>query len=124
MFRRNLLILPTFQSMFLKGVSKVPQGLHTRVHFLGSILSDSKWELMWVAFDHIKLENQYKNQIEAIFRCRQVFKVLQSNSSSKNLTIFSKSIFTHFYLQLFEHLVIFELRVVDLDNRNGFMKIW
>ena len=79
---------------------------------------------MWVAFDHIKLENQYKNQIEAIFRCRQVFKVLQSNSSSKNLTIFSKSIFTHFYLQLFEYLVIFELRVVDLDNRNGFMKIW
>ena len=46
-----------------------------RVHLLRQILSDSKWELMWVAFGHKKLEKCHSFEIESKFRYRQVSEV-------------------------------------------------
>ena len=48
---------------------------YTRVHLLRQILSDSKWELMWVAFGHKKLEKCHSFEIESKFGYRQVSEV-------------------------------------------------
>ena len=95
-----------------------------RVHFLGSFLSDSKWELMWVAFGHIELENCHVFQIYANSRCREVFKVLLNSYGSKNLTILLKSILTQFWIKILGFLAIFQLRRVNWSNKSVFKKFW
>ena len=51
------------------------QRSYVRVHFLRQILSYSKWELMWVAFGHKKLEKCHSFEIELKFGYRQVSEV-------------------------------------------------